>query len=65
MQTRTQSKLGQKLCTVNGPIEYPRHEDPAITPWDESKWDWDYRNTNRTNCYDTGTSPCKTASPMS
>lgn len=56
-------KLGQKLCTVNGPIEYPRHEDPAVTPWDESKWDWDYRNTNRTNCYDTGTSPCKTACP--
>lgn len=26
-------------------------------------WDEDYRDNNRINCYDTGTSPCKTACP--
>ena len=34
-------RLGQKLCTKDGPIEYPRHELPDDTPWGESHW-----NTN-------------------
>jgi len=56
-------KLGQKLCTKDGPIEYPRVELPDDTPWGPEKWSNDYRDKNRINCYDTGTSPCKTACP--
>lgn len=57
------AKLGQKLCTKNGPIEYPRAELPDDTPWGPEKWSIDYRDKNRINCHDTGTSPCKTACP--
>ena len=56
-------KLGQKLCTKDGPIVYPRHELPDETKWGPEKWDIDYRDKNRINCYDTGTAPCKTACP--
>lgn len=56
-------KLGQKLCTKDGPIEYPRHELPDEVKWGPEKWDIDYRDKNRINCYDTGTAPCKTACP--
>ena len=56
-------KLGQKLCTKDGPVEYPRMEDPAVTPWGPEKWTVDYRDKNRVNCHDTGTAPCKTACP--
>lgn len=56
-------KLGQKLCTNEGNIEYPHHELPDKTKWGPEKWDPDYRDNNRINCYDTGTAPCKTACP--
>lgn len=56
-------KLGQKLCTKDGPIEYPKHELPDAVKWGPEKWDEDYRDNNRINCYDTGTAPCKTACP--
>ena len=56
-------KLGQKLCTKNGPVVYPKHELPDHLSWGEDKWDEDYRDNNRINCYDTGTAPCKTACP--
>ena len=56
-------KLGQKLCTKDGPVEYPRQELPDETKWGPEKWTIDYRDKNRINCYDTGTSPCKTACP--
>lgn len=56
-------KLGQKLCTKNGPVEYPKHELPDKVKWGPEKWDEDYRDNNRINCYDTGTAPCKTACP--
>lgn len=56
-------KLGQKLCTTNGPIKYPVVELPDKTAWGPEKWDIDYRDKNRINCYDTGTAPCKTACP--
>lgn len=56
-------KLGQKLCTNNGPVEYPLHELPDTVKWGPEKWDVDYRDNNRINCYDTGTAPCKTACP--
>ena len=56
-------KLGQKLCTKDGPIEYPKHELPDAVKWGPEKWDEDNRDNNRINCYDTGTAPCKTACP--
>ncbi|MDO4469563.1 MAG: FAD-dependent oxidoreductase [Bacillota bacterium] len=56
-------KLGQKLCTKDGPMEYPKHELPDTVKWGLEKWDEDYRDNNRINCYDTGTAPCKTACP--
>ncbi|MBQ2895906.1 MAG: FAD-dependent oxidoreductase, partial [Oscillospiraceae bacterium] len=56
-------KLGQKLCTKNGPVEYPKHELPVGLVWGPEHWDPDYRDNNRKNCYDKGTAPCKTACP--
>ena len=56
-------KLGQKLCTKDGPVEYPRQELPDAVKWGPEKWAVDYRDKNRINCYDTGTAPCKTACP--
>lgn len=57
-------KLGQKLCRANGKsVKYPKQELPDETKWGPEKWNLDYRNTNRINCYDTGTAPCKTACP--
>ncbi len=56
-------RLGQKLCTKNGPVKYPKHALPDTNKWGEDKWDYNYRDTNRINCYDTGTAPCKTACP--
>ena len=57
-------KLGQKLCDKEGcEITYPRIPLPGDQPWGEHMWSHNYRDTNRTNCYDTGTAPCKTACP--
>ena len=56
-------KLGQKLCTKQGEIKYPKHELPDNLSWGEDKWDENYRDNNRINCYPTGTAPCKTACP--
>ncbi len=55
-------QLGQKLSTVNGPLEYPRQPLPTLT-WGEADWDFDYKDNNRIECHDTGTAPCKTACP--
>ncbi|MGN0292087.1 MAG: FAD-dependent oxidoreductase [Lachnospiraceae bacterium] len=57
------AKLGQKLCTKNGPIEYPQHELPDKVKWGPEKWNPNYRDDNKINCYETGTAPCKTACP--
>ena len=57
-------KLGQKLCDREGcQISYPRMPLPGSQPWGEHMWSHNYRDTNRINCYDTGTAPCKTACP--
>ena len=62
-------RLGQKLCTKQGEVVYPRRTLPEHSSlkeylnWKEDKWDEDYRDNNRINCYDTGTAPCKTACP--
>ena len=58
------ARLGQKLCRADGSkTVYPMHELPDDLPWGEDRWDPDYRDHNKINCYDTGTSPCKTACP--
>ena len=57
-------KLGQKLCDRQGcEIKYPKMPLPTEQPWGEHMWSHNYRDTNRINCYDTGTAPCKTACP--
>jgi len=55
-------QLGQKLRTIDGEVEYPRQPLPTLS-WGEDDWDFDYRDNNRIECHDTGTSPCKTACP--
>jgi len=57
------ARLGQKLCTKQGPVNYPKHELPDAASWGPDKWSPDYKELNQRNCYDTGTSPCKTACP--
>ncbi|MBQ6541110.1 MAG: FAD-dependent oxidoreductase [Lachnospiraceae bacterium] len=58
------ARLGQKLCKADGSkVKYPMHILPDDHVWGEDKWNRDYRDTNKLNCYDTGTSPCKTACP--
>jgi NADPH-dependent glutamate synthase beta subunit-like oxidoreductase len=58
------AKLGQKLCLKDGTrVKYPMHDLPDDNVWGEDKWDRDYRDHNKLNVYDTGTSPCKTACP--
>ena len=58
------AKLGQKLCTKDGgEISYPKHELPDAAAWSKDKWNPNYRDDNKINCYETGTAPCKTACP--
>ena len=57
------AKLGQKLCTKNGPIQYPKVELPDDQKWGKEKWDFHYKDSAKIHCYDTGTAPCKTACP--
>ena len=57
------AKLGQKLCTKDGPVKYPQAELPDAVKWSKEKWDPDYRDNAKINCYDTGTAPCKAACP--
>ena len=57
-------KLGQKLCKADGSeVTYPKQVLPTDKKWSTDEWNDDYRDTNRINCYDTGTAPCKTACP--
>ena len=58
------AKLGQKLCKKNGEaIEYPLSELPNEVAWGPKKWNKNYREDAKINCYETGTSPCKAACP--
>ncbi|MBP5154665.1 MAG: FAD-dependent oxidoreductase [Lachnospiraceae bacterium] len=58
------ARLGQKLCRADGTrVKYPMRDLPDDHVWGEDRWDPNYRDTNKLNCYDTGTSPCKTACP--
>ncbi|MBD5132054.1 MAG: FAD-dependent oxidoreductase [Clostridiales bacterium] len=57
-------KLGQKLCRADGSeVKYPKQPLPDKLKWGKHMWDEDYRDKNRINCRDSGTSPCKTACP--
>ena len=56
-------KLGQKLCTRNGEVQYPKQELPSGLVWGEDKWNRNYVADNRKNCHESGTAPCKTACP--
>ena len=58
-------RLGQKLCTKNGEIEYPKAELPDSNTWGEDKWNWNYKNENGIiQTWPTGTAPCKAACPL-
>ena len=58
------AKLGQKLCKKDGSaVAYPKSELPNAKVWGPDKWNYNYREDVRIHCYDTGTSPCKTACP--
>ena len=58
------ARLGQKLCRADGTrVRYPMRDLPDDNVWGEDRWSPDYREKNKVNCYDTGTSPCKTACP--
>ncbi|MDO4939962.1 MAG: FAD-dependent oxidoreductase [Lachnospiraceae bacterium] len=57
-------KLGQKLCLKNGEeVRYPKFVPPYNVSWGPEWINYEWRDTNRINCYDSGTSPCKTACP--
>ena len=59
------AKLGQKLCRKDGSeVVYPKTELPDNKSWGPHKWNYNYREDARINCYDTGTAPCKTACPV-
>ncbi|MBQ6583362.1 MAG: FAD-dependent oxidoreductase [Mogibacterium sp.] len=58
------AKLGQKLCKKDGSeVTYPVMELPDDIKWGPHKWNKNYREDAKINCYDTGTSPCKAACP--
>ncbi|MBQ6066517.1 MAG: FAD-dependent oxidoreductase, partial [Clostridia bacterium] len=58
------AKLGQKLCKADGTrVKYPVHDLPTDHVWGEDRWDKNYRDSNKINCYASGTSPCKAACP--
>ena len=58
------AKLGQKLCKKDGTgVAYPLTELPDARKWGADKWNPNYRNDAKINCYDSGTAPCKTACP--
>ena len=58
------AKLGQKLCTKDGPIVYPKQVLPDEAKWGPEMWNENYRDDNPSaNCYDTGTAPCKSSCP--
>ncbi len=57
-------KLGQKLCKADGSeVKYPKQPLPDAIRWGKHMWDEDYRDKNRINTHETGTSPCKSACP--
>ena len=59
------AKLGQKLCKKDGSeVKYPKTRLPDGRKWGPDKWNYNYREDAKINCYDSGTAPCKTACPV-
>ncbi len=59
------AKLGQKLCRKDGSeVKYPKTQLPNGRKWGPDKWNYNYREDAKINCYETGTAPCKTACPV-
>ena len=59
------AKLGQKLCKKDGSsVKYPKAELPDNKKWGPEKWNYNYRDDAKINCYETGTAPCKSACPV-
>ncbi len=59
------AKLGQKLCKKDGSaVKYPKTQLPDARRWGPEKWNYNYRDDAKINCYDSGTAPCKTACPV-
>ncbi|MBO4392609.1 MAG: FAD-dependent oxidoreductase, partial [Clostridia bacterium] len=59
------AKLGQKLCKKDGSeVKYPKTQLPNGRKWGADKWNYNYREDAKINCYETGTAPCKTACPV-
>ena len=56
-------RLGQRLCNLDGPVSYPHVDLPDDLDWGPERWDPEYYDTNRNECYDSGTAPCKVACP--
>ncbi len=56
-------KLGQKLCTKDGPVKYPKIDLPDELEWGPERYSPNYKDDNRINCYKTGTAPCKASCP--
>ena len=58
-------RLGQKLCTKHGEIEYPKQDLPDDHVWGEDRWNWNYKNENGIiQTWPTGTAPCMAACPL-
>ena len=58
------TRLGQKLPKADKTkVQYPKQELPDAVKWGKDKYDYNYRDNNRINVHETGTSPCKTACP--
>ena len=59
------AKLGQKLCRKDGSaVTYPKTLLPDDVPWGPHRYNYNYRDDAKINCYDSGTAPCKTACPV-
>ena len=59
------AKLGQKLCKKDGSaVKYPKTQLPDARRWNAKKWNYNYRDDAKINCYESGTAPCKTACPV-
>ena len=57
-------KLGKRLCTKEGPPQYPTQTLPSEKLlWTHKDWNPNYRNDNKVNTYAMGTSPCKAYCP--
>jgi len=57
-------RLGRKLPFKSGEeFDYPKVDLPDDLPWGTDRWNPNYRDDNREECYECGTAPCKSACP--